>query len=45
MEYQFFNYSLNTIDSLAIEFNGMAVSRRGRLKDEEGLFFCPQQGG
>lgn len=39
MECQLSNYSFITTGSLAIELNGTAVSRRARIKDEEGLLF------
>lgn len=38
-ERQLFNYSFITTGSFATEFNGMAVSKRARIKGEEGLFF------
>lgn len=43
MECQLSNYSFISTGSLAIELNGRAVSRRARIKDEEGQFFCLQQ--
>lgn len=45
MECQLSSYSSITIGSLATEFNGMAVSRRARIKDEEGLFFSSSVAG
>lgn len=33
------NYSFITAGSLAIEFNGMFVSRRARITEEGGLLF------
>lgn len=38
MECQLSNYSSITLGSLAVELEGMAVSRRPRIKDEGGLF-------
>lgn len=39
MECQPSNYSFITAGSLAIEFNGVSVSGRASIKEEEGLLF------